>query len=352
MTLAEQVLNIARWAPSGDNSQCWRFELLDDHQFIIYAHDTRNDIVYDLDGHSSHIAHGILLETIEIAASGFGYKVNITSYLSDEVLLKFKVKLIKDLAIDQSPLFSFIKSRTVQRRNMGTKMLTVKEKAKLESSLPQGFRVTWHETAKQKRSFAWLNFVNAKTRLTMKEAFEVHKNIIDWHQQFSETKIPEQALGIDWLTARLMQWLFKSWSRVQFFNQFFAGTYAPRLQLDFIPGIRCSSHFTISCNKSVINIADYIEAGRVVQRFWLTSESLNLGFQPSYTPLVFSRYLDKKIEFTQDQNVIENAIKSNQLFNELVRDPEKVVFMGRLGRSKPPKSRSTRLSLDTLILKK
>jgi len=351
MTLAEQVLNMARWAPSGDNSQCWRFELLDDDKFIIYAHDTRNDVVYDLDGHSSHLAHGILLETIEIAASQFGCKVKLASDLNTETLLKFEVKLIKDANVKTNPLFHFIKTRTVQRRVMGTKVLTINEKTQLQNSLPEGFTVNWHETVKLKHSFAWLNFVNAKTRLTMKEAFEVHKNMIDWQQQFSETKIPEQSLGVDWLTARLMQWLFKSWSRVQFFNRFLAGTYAPRLQLDFIPGIRCSAHFTISCTKSVINISDYIEAGRAVQRFWLTSESLNLGFQPSYTPLVFSRYLDKKIQFTQDQNVIENAIKSNQLFNELVSDPEKVVFMGRIGRSKHPKSRSTRLSLNKLIRK-
>lgn len=352
MTLTEQVLNIARWAPSGDNSQCWRFEIVDAKSFLIYAHDTRDDVVYDLDGHSSHIAHGILLETIEIAASGFGHKVNITADLSDEVLLKFKVKLIKDLAIDQSPLFSFIKTRTVQRRAMGTKVLTYTEKAQLQKSLPDGFSVKWHETLKLKNRFAWLSFVNAKTRLTMKEAFEVHKKLIDWHQQFSETKIPEQALGVDWLTARLMQWLFKRWSRVQFFNRFLAGTYLPRLQLDFIPGLRCCTHFTILCNKSVTNTRDYINAGRAIQRFWLTSESLKLGLQPSYTPLVFSRYLDNKIEFTRDHDVIQNAMKTNKLFSELVQDPKNVVFMGRLGRSKHPKSRSTRLSLDKLVLKK
>lgn len=352
MTLAEQVLNLARWAPSGDNSQCWRFELIDDTKFIIYAYDTRDDVVYDLDGHSSHIAHGILLETIEIAASHFGCGVELVADLNTDTLLKFKVQLIKDIDIKPHPLISFIKTRTVQRRAMGTLALTHTEKRTLENSLPVGFSVKWHETLKLKHRFAWLNFINAKTRLTMNEAFEVHKNIIDWKQQFSETKIPEQALGIDWLTGRLMQWLFKSWARVQFFNRYLAGTYPPRIQLDYIPGLRCSSHFTISSNRSVANISDYINAGRAIQRFWLTSESLNLGLQPSYTPLIFSRYLDKNTEFTQDLDVIENAIKTNVILNELVSKPRQTVFMGRLGRSEHPKSRSTRLSLKNLIGKK
>ncbi|MFC6668971.1 hypothetical protein [Marinobacterium aestuariivivens] len=40
-------------------------------------------------------------------------------------------------------------------------------------------------------------FANAKVRLTMPEAYAVHSRIIDWGQQFSDDKIPEQAVGID-----------------------------------------------------------------------------------------------------------------------------------------------------------
>jgi len=352
ITLAQKIMDIARWAPSGDNSQCWRFELTDNNKFTIYANDTRNDVVYDLDGHSSHLAHGILLETIEIAASQFGCKVNLTSDLTDDKLLKFEVELVEDINVKASFLFPFIKTRTVQRRSMGIRILTKIEKSELENSLPKGFSVNWFESAEQKRHFAWLNFVNAKTRLTMKEAFEVHRNIIDWHKQYSESKIPEQSLGIDWFTARLTQWLFKNWNRVLFFNQYLAGTYAPRLQLDLIPGLRCCSHFTISSVSEVVNTKQYIEAGRAVQRFWLTTDSLKLGFQPSYTPLIFSRYLDQGLTFTENKDVLLHAQKSNQLFQKLVGESKKVVFMGRIGRSKYPKSRSTRLALDKLIVNK
>ncbi|HWW68783.1 MAG TPA: nitroreductase family protein, partial [Duganella sp.] len=68
----EQILELARWAPSGDNTQPWRFEILDARRLIVHGHDTRDHCVYDLDGHPSQISLGALLETMAIAASTFG----------------------------------------------------------------------------------------------------------------------------------------------------------------------------------------------------------------------------------------------------------------------------------------
>ncbi|SFU47558.1 nitroreductase family protein [Nitrosospira multiformis] len=62
------ILQLARWAPSGDNTQPWRFEIIDDCHLIIHAFDTRDHCVYDLDGHPSQISLGALLETLSIAA--------------------------------------------------------------------------------------------------------------------------------------------------------------------------------------------------------------------------------------------------------------------------------------------
>jgi len=47
------VLDLARWAPSGDNTQPWRFAIVGADRVVVYAHDTRETCVYDLDGHPS-----------------------------------------------------------------------------------------------------------------------------------------------------------------------------------------------------------------------------------------------------------------------------------------------------------
>ena len=67
-----KILDLARWAPSGDNTQPWRFEIVSDKHLAIHGNDTRDWCVYDFNGHASHMAHGALLETLRIAATGEG----------------------------------------------------------------------------------------------------------------------------------------------------------------------------------------------------------------------------------------------------------------------------------------
>ncbi|WP_254452136.1 nitroreductase family protein, partial [Duganella vulcania] len=76
----EQILELARWAPSGDNTQPWRFEILDARRLIVHGHDTRDHCVYDLDGHPSQMSIGALLETMAIAASAHQLEMQATRH--------------------------------------------------------------------------------------------------------------------------------------------------------------------------------------------------------------------------------------------------------------------------------
>ena len=58
----EQILDLARWAPSGDNTQPWRFEIIDALTVVVHGFDTRDHVVYDLDGRPSQISLGALLQ--------------------------------------------------------------------------------------------------------------------------------------------------------------------------------------------------------------------------------------------------------------------------------------------------
>ena len=69
MSDALAVLELARWAPSGDNSQPWRFSVDGQDRITVYGHDTRAHCVYDLDGRPSQISLGALIESIAIAAT-------------------------------------------------------------------------------------------------------------------------------------------------------------------------------------------------------------------------------------------------------------------------------------------
>lgn len=355
MTIAAsltEILELARWAPSGDNTQPWYFEVLDDRHLVVHASDTRDHCVYDLDGHSSQLAHGALLETIAIAASSHGLRMEFQRRLdSPDAYPEYKVDLVPDSSVMPDPLLPCIPQRSVQRRAMRTTALTASQKQALQNAVGKLFKVHWFEGSLLRWRLAKLMFDNAKLRLTLPEAYSVHREIIEWNARFSEHKVPDQALGLDAMTLKLMRWVMKDWKRVVFFNTFLAGHLTPRIEMDFLPGLRCAAHFAILASDVPKTIDDYVAAGRALQRFWLTATSLSLQLQPEMTPLIFSRYVREGRVFSRQPGAAEMAGRLATRLSLLLPDNmmQGAVFMGRIGNGQPPVSRSLRLSLGRLM---
>jgi nitroreductase len=345
-----QILDLARWAPSGDNTQCWRFEVIDDHHFVVHGFDTREHCVYDLDGHPSQISFGALLETVTIAASAHGLRANVTRR-SDrhDTRPVFDVRLVADADVAPSPLIDAIKTRTVQRRPMRTRPLTADDKAALQASVGPDYAVTWMEGFQDKFAAARLMFNNARLRLTMPEAFETHRKIIHWGVDRSPDRVPDKALGVDAGTLVLMKWAMVSWKRMSTMNTLM-GTWAPRLQMDLIPGLACAAHFVLKAKNKPVTIDDYVEAGRAVQRFWLTLTARGLYMQPEMTPLIFSKYVREQTAFTTTTKLHGQADKLRAQADKLIfTDALFPVYIGRLGAGPAPKARSERRSVEELL---
>ena len=344
------ILDFARWAPSGDNTQPWRFEVVDDHHLIVHGFDTREHCVYDLDGHSSQIAHGALLETLAIAASAHGLRAEIERQPEKpDTLPDYWVSLVSDGSVKPDSLLSQVRQRAVQRRMMRTTPLTDTEKQALQRAVGELYSVRWFESGGQRWRLARLMFNNAKLRLTLPEAYPVHRDIIEWNARFSEDKVPDRALGLDAMTLKLMRWVMGSWQRVEFFNTWLAGHLAPRIEMDLLPGVFCAAHFAIVADRPPATIDDYVAAGRAIQRFWLTATSLGLGLQPETTPLIFTRYVRNGIPFTGHAGSRSRAQKLvGQLDAVLGAQRPRSVFMGRLGHAPLPAARSLRLPLEKL----
>jgi hypothetical protein len=348
----DRILDLARWAPSGDNEQPWRFEVVSEDHFVVHAHDTRDWCVYDLDGRSSQIAVGALLETIAIAASAERLEARFTCRVdAPEATPLIDVHLTRALEPGTHKLLPFVKARVTQRRPFSTRPLTTTQKTALEASVGAGYRVIWVEGSRRRWQMAKLLFRSAHIRLTTREAWEVHRKNIEWGVQFSEDRLPDQAIGVDAVTLRIMKWVLQRWERVQLMNRYFAGTWPPRLQMDLVPGYLCAAHFLIVADKPLETIDHYIDGGRAVQRFWLTACSLALQFQPEMTPLIFSRYSARSIRFAEAQYSIDLAKRVSGDLSVLTdRDAltSVGVFLGRIGIGPYPNARSTRMGLSRL----
>jgi molybdopterin/thiamine biosynthesis adenylyltransferase len=370
----EQIFEYAKWAPSGDNMQSLRIEVLDEYSCIIHGHDTRKDVVYDLKGNASKLALGCFLENAKIAAQSLNFElccsqINNKNGLepdqeSYDLFPTFKLAIqASKTPLLAHALFPYIKTRCVQRKRMGTRPLSTTEKQKLEATLPEGYSVIWKESFAERWQVAKLMYGNATTRLSMEEGFKVHSKVVEFtpieqdtspekncNSTFSKDKLPAKSLGVDPLTIALSHWSLKSWSRFHFLDKYLAGTVLPKLLLDFSTAIKSAAHFVIIADKEPAGLESYLEAGTAVQKFWLQATALQLGFQPEQTPVIFSEYLRTNVKFTENKKAIENAIKMDHFFKSLIGDSNasRAIFAGRMGRSTIPTSRSVRLSLEEL----
>lgn len=351
-TIIENILSHARWAPSGDNMQTWRFEIIDTTHFVVHGYDTRDHCVYDLQGHASQLAIGALLESIAIAASNFGYKIEFQlRENAPETQPTIDVTLTEDTTINADPLFSYLPIRSVQRRTLKTTHLSSEQKMVLEQAVGNFYTVQWLEGWKSRWQAALLMSMNGKFRMILPEAFPTYRTVIEWNARFSDDKIPDQAVGLDPVATRLMKWALKSWKRVTFLNTYLAGTLLPRIELDLLPGICCAAHFALVARGKPQSIKDHLNAGRAMQRFWLTATQLNLQLQPEMTPLIFSGYVREKLTFTREARLVAYAEKLSSRFESLFgkSETERLVFVGRIGHGKAAHARSLRLPVDKLV---
>lgn len=354
--LIQQILDKARWAPSGDNAQSWRFSALHDYAFIIECRDTRHEVVYDYFGRPSQIAIGVLLETIRIAASHFGYLAEF--HLLDHEhcainadCLRYRVDLIHHPELPADPLFAVIEQRSVNRRSLSRLPLNEKHQEILQQALGPAFRLRCFGSAAERKRFAGIWWHNAYIRLTMAEAYPVHKSVIAWNSRYSEDKIPDQALGANTLSLKLMRWALQSWQRIDFMNRYLAGTLIPRLQLDLIPALNCAAHFTLEASQPPRQVADFVLAGQALQRFWLTATQLGLQMQPAMTPLIFNWYAESQQVCTQDPKCWQAILDLQRRLQQQLGAAQlsRTLFMGRLGYGEFASARSLRKPLTELI---
>jgi nitroreductase len=351
VTPLEEILDLARWAPSGDNSQPWRFEIVAQDHVVVHAFDTRRHCVYDLEGRASQLAVGGLLETMRLAATLHGMSLrSVRRADAPEELPLIDVRLERGADVAADPLAAVIRERSVQRKPLSTAPLQPDVRRRLEEALGSGYQVVWFEGWRQRLRMAWLATRSAKIRLTTPEAYSVHREVIAWGARYSEDKVPDQALGADPLTVRSMRWALASWPRVRTMNRFFGGTLLPRLQLDLLPGLRCAAHFVLLADEPARDVDGYLAAGAAMQRFWLACTALGLQLQPQYTPLVFADYARRQVPFTCVTPARERAAAVASLLDGCLGAERagRAVFLGRVGRGAPARARSLRLPLDRL----
>ncbi|WP_340118764.1 ThiF family adenylyltransferase [Pelagibius sp. 7325] len=355
-TELERILDLARWAPSGDNSQPWRFEILDGDNLRIHLRAQTDEDIYDYnDGQPTLLSGGMLLETMRIAASAYGRLLTWSHEESDGLNHRIAVSMVRS-PVTADPLLAAVKSRSVDRGAYHRRRLGEDDKAALTAALGDDLRIHWHETFGDRLALARLNARATDIRLRIREAFQVHRRVIDWSHDLSPTGIPAKAVGLDAMTLKIMRWGFGDWRRLERMNAMPGSTGPAILQMDILPAVHSAALFTIrSATPPAAGRHDpetLLRFGCALQRFWLTAEQRGLGLQPALATAIFAHYGRHDIDFTPDEKI---RAKAKGLADELNRrglGADDLVFLGRIGRAKRRLAypRSIRRPLSDLLM--
>lgn len=350
-----EILDLARWAPSGDNTQPWRFEVVDADTVVVHlANPSRSNPYEYRDGEPTFLAGGMLLESIRIAASVHGRAMH-WSLEEGGPLWRCRVHLTAGYGTEPSSLVAALPMRSVMRAAMTMRALTTVEKATLQNALGAGLHISWHETLRDRLSLARLGMMATDIRLRAVETFVVHQKVIDWVQKHSSDGMPARAIGLNRPTLMLMQWAMRHWPRMQRLNAL-VGTSGAALQLDLWPALMSSAFFVVRADaveatNEAERITGLLRTGENLQRFWLTATKLGLAVQPALATLIFAHHGAGSTAFTNDKRLLQRAATLAHRAEAIVGPLKPVRFVGRIGeqRQGPPGARSVRKSLSELL---
>ncbi len=349
--MREKILQIIHYgilAPSGDNSQPWKFRIKDNKIFIIQCPKKDNPI-YNFRGRGTLIAIGALIENIVIASSHFGFRsfveyIPIHGNSSNVVAI---ITLVESHIQKLDPLFFSITKRATNRKKYEDILLTSDQKNKILFSLNEidavneDLEIKLIDDPIHKKNVARAVSINElvllQNNLLRKSLFE---NIC-WTEH--EEKQKKHGLYIKTMELNIAkQTIFKLF-RYSLFASFF--------NLISLPEKIAKENFSLYNSSAAIGVictqdrtSSFVNVGRLVERIWLTCTAIHLSFQP----ITAIAYLGQRLKWEngifsgRHMSLIQKA--EAQLKTDFEVGEDKILaFIFRIGKAPEPSARCSRL---------
>ncbi len=339
----KKMLELVIWAPSGENCQPWKFKIKN-QQIEIFNIPERDQSIHNFQQRGSLIAHGALLENLQIAAAHFGYTIeqNLFPESSDPALIA-RLTLQKS-ALAEDELYPFITQRCTNRKPYTATPIPFSTRTKI-LSVPSRFKtgeVKLVEDEKTKKKLA--EALSLSELLLFQNKF-LHQFFFS-HLNWSETQDQQKGTGLYIKTLELLPpqekglKIFSRWNVLKLFNLFGVAKKIAKENAD---------RYNSSAAIGIIHLPgdsklDFILTGRIFQRLWLTATKENLSLQPLTGILFFRQRLakeDTKIFSDREKKAIETAYQNIRTAFETKNGEITMLF--RLGYADPPTARSGRL---------
>ncbi|KIH75852.1 Nitroreductase family protein [Geoalkalibacter ferrihydriticus] len=276
-----KVLELAVTAPSGDNCQPWKF-VVDSPRVRLYNLPDKDTSLYNFEQKASLIAHGALLENLQIAAPAFGLKSEIKLFPEGQQS-DFVAEILFEKAggLSADPLFDSLPRRNTNRRQYERRPLSGEaHQALLAASddIP-GAQVYLSKDEAEKNQLAQLLCQN--DRLVFENP-RLHRFLFD-HIRFTPEEAARTADGMDLRSFELPAMdrmafsLLKNWKAVQIVNSL--GFLSKKITKQAEKLCRSASAIGLVTIAEDGN-ADFVNGGRAMERVWLEATRLGLQLHP------------------------------------------------------------------------
>ena len=129
----KEIIHHAALAPSGHNTQPWKFSIVN-NSIMIYPDYSRRLPVVDPDDHALFISLGCALENLVIAANHMGYGAKVECFPPDKEKVCIQVILNKKtIGFEDSDLFNAIPNRQTNRSKYDGRSIPGKDLEKLKN---------------------------------------------------------------------------------------------------------------------------------------------------------------------------------------------------------------------------
>ena len=274
-----KILTYAAMAPSGSNSQPWKFRVLENRIDVI-ALPEKDHPVLNIQNRGTWVAHGALLENLSIAASALGYNADITIFPDiNSPNLTARVMIEKKQSLSES-LFEAIPKRVTNRKPYQKTPLSVKEKELLQqhaSILHNRAQLFLIENSKKLETLGSALAVNEIVMLENKTLHRLFFDEIVWtkkEEQEKKSGLYLKTMELEAPKEKILK-ILRHWPIMRIANALgFARKAVAADNAKMYASCAAMGLITVSNEDRA-----FIDAGRLMERIWLQATSMSLGFQ-------------------------------------------------------------------------
>lgn len=346
-----EIVKAGMLAPSGDNCQPWRFEW-NGQRLEIYFLPERAESLYDVNNTASWISLGAVLTNMQIASTQFGVEQAVELIPHSDSNLVARINFTQLEQPQAEPLFPILAKRCVNRGSYENQMLTSELKQEL-STLSKSVPGTQIDIIEEKSAKARIAALAAYNDVILFNNRDLHSGLYRW-MRWTREETARSADGMPIETLELNAFdrtgfrAMASWNIAQLMK--FLGS--PLLLRWRSSRVYRHSSAMVLLSMNGTDAVNFVRAGELLERLWLTITLRGLAFQPitGITCLMLRCRIAGGGGLSSAHQSSLAAIEDKLALILPAFKQKTPVMLFRLGSAlKPPSGRTLRRSLDTVL---